>query len=130
MRLRPQVLALGMALAVCACARTQQPAVVAPVPACVPIAQAPTREKPDRFDIMQSMHEIKSFMKACDNKGIVIVDIAFGSSGCPEEVSVRARGWKRTPEVIECLERAARAARVAPFKRERFKIRFPFRLYR
>lgn len=88
---------------------------------------APTSATPSRGDVVAAMRAVEPLAQACGRGGgTVLVRFTFrGHDGRVERVEVPGD----LPEARRaCLERASQAARVPPFTRPSFDVRYPLRL--
>jgi hypothetical protein len=86
-------------------------------------------ETPSRGDVVQAMNGVSAAVAACGRgqRGLVPVRFVFdGATGRVSDVSTQASGF--TPDVIECVLREVRGARVPPFRQPQFSVNYPFRL--
>lgn len=86
-------------------------------------------EVPTRAQVTRAMDGVSGAVSACGEgaHGLVPVSIVFaGDSG--RVASARVDGGSLAPAARSCVARAVRGARLPAFGRDRFTVRYPFRL--
>jgi len=100
---------------------------VAPQPAqSQPTKTAPSDEGPSREQVLERMESVRSAVQACAgaHSGIAELDMTIASSGAVTYVLVGG-DFAGTPEG-SCISRAVRTAQFPPFKKERFRVLYPY----
>ena len=90
-------------------------------------------ETPSRGDVVAAMNSVTEAVLRCGGgwQGAVPVRVIFeGSTGRATSVTVRMGETEPSvpPAVAACVERAAIAARVPPFRQATYSVNYPFRI--
>ena len=88
---------------------------------------------PDRDAVVRAMNDVSPAVQACgggQERGLAqICNVFRGTDGGASSTTWLAEQSDRfSPGVRECILRAARGARVPPFRDESFSVSYPFRL--
>jgi len=77
---------------------------------------------------VSAMNSVQGAVQACGQgqHGLAPVRIVFGSNGRVRSANVS--GGSFPGPVRSCIARAARGARVPPFRNDSFSVNYPFRL--
>jgi hypothetical protein len=104
----------------------EPPAAVAVTPA--PVEEENLPETPSREDVLQRIEALRPVVSACaeGQKGIAELDITIASSGNITTVLVGG-DFAGTPQG-SCIARSVRQARLPKFKKDRFRLLYPFSL--
>ena len=92
-------------------------------------------EQPTRRDCRDALGSLEPAARACSSheRGTVQLAVVFASDGSVIESHIAyptdfVGTTIQDPEVLACVARLGRGARVPPFRRDRFQVTFPYRV--